>query len=225
LHRVEYGESDLIVQVFSESLGRLSVLAKGARKSQRRFDSLEPFHTLKLTFLDRPGSDLVTLRDASLERPRFGLLANLESLDMAARGLRFLRRSTQPRSAEPGLFQRTERFLDQIAETPASAPLWLGAYGLDLLTALGWGLDFSACVSCGKPCAVGQSAFVHPVRGGLICRACGGGPLRISANLREFLSAEISTRSDPDLLDTREIDTILEIVGRALSSHTGVAER
>lgn len=225
MHRVEYGESDLIVQVFSEALGRVSVLAKGARKSQRRFGSLEPFHTLKLTFAERAGAELVTLREASLERPRFGLVANLESLEVAARGLRFLRRGTGPRSPEPALFQRTERFLDQIIESPNSATLWLGAYGLDLLTALGWGLDFSACVSCGKPCAVGQSALVHPARGGLMCRACGGGPLRMSASLREFLSTESGTPSGAALLDNKDIDTILEIVERALSSHMGVADR
>jgi DNA repair protein RecO (recombination protein O) len=225
LSRVEYGESDLIVQVFTESLGRLSALARGARKSQRRFSSLEPFHTLKLTFSDRRESELVSLREAGLERARFGLVGDLESLDAAARGLRWLRRATGPRSPEPRLFQLAERLLDQIGEAPALASSLLGAYGLDLLSELGWGLDFSACISCGKPCLPGQAAFVHPARGGLICRACGGGPLRISAGLRDFLSSDTPGRGAHDLLTKKDAEAILELVERALTSHMGIGER
>ncbi|HEV8244483.1 MAG TPA: recombination protein O N-terminal domain-containing protein, partial [Polyangiaceae bacterium] len=47
VRRVEYGDSDLVLGLFTQKLGRISALARGARRSQRRFGgALEIIHTL-----------------------------------------------------------------------------------------------------------------------------------------------------------------------------------
>jgi DNA repair protein RecO (recombination protein O) len=225
LSRVEYGESDLIVQVFTESLGRVSALARGARKSQKRFSCLEPFHTLRLTLGARASSELYSVRDATLDRPRLSLASHLVALETASRGLSWLRSASQPRNPEPELFRHTEGFLDQVAKEPERAQESLGVFGLRLLRALGWGLDFGACASCGKPCPPGQSAFVHPSRGGLVCRACGGGPLRIPSTLRDFLLNSSLESEGVGGVSKADAEIVVDIVERALSSHTGVLSR
>ena len=49
LRAVEYGESDLIAHLLMPDIGRLTVIAKYARKSQRRFPgSLDLFNHLRV---------------------------------------------------------------------------------------------------------------------------------------------------------------------------------
>ena len=47
----------MIVTLFTEELGKIAALARGARKSSRRFaGALEPMHTLRVTLDERPGA-------------------------------------------------------------------------------------------------------------------------------------------------------------------------
>ncbi len=39
LRRVEYGESDLVLTLLTQKVGKVSALARGARKSSKRFGS------------------------------------------------------------------------------------------------------------------------------------------------------------------------------------------
>ena len=70
LKRVEYGEADLVLTWFTERFGRVSALARAARKSTRRFaGALEPMHTLELALEERPKSELFVLREARIAQP------------------------------------------------------------------------------------------------------------------------------------------------------------
>ena len=49
LKRIEYGDHDLIVTFFTTSMGRISVIAKNAKKSVKRFaGALEPFSVMNI---------------------------------------------------------------------------------------------------------------------------------------------------------------------------------
>ena len=54
LHQRSYGETSLIVDIFSYSYGRISLVAKGAKKPKSKFFGyLMPFNKLKITFSGR----------------------------------------------------------------------------------------------------------------------------------------------------------------------------
>ncbi len=220
LARVDYGEADLVVTLFSDSLGRVSALARGARRSRRRFaGSLEPMHTLQVRIEERPGGDLFALREATLDRARHRLTGNLDALDAAGTALIWLKKAAPARTAEPLAWSAINRFLDTIDEAPEQSRPRLVALGFQLLEAFGWGLDLMRCVRCGKACPEKQAALVSPERGGLVCRACGGGPLRISGSLRSSLVAAV--RGEDQTLPAEDLDVALKIVERALSAHMG----
>jgi len=218
LRRVEHGESDLIVWLFTEELGRLSALARGARRSQRRFGGmLEPFQTLVVE-LDEPagGGELFTLREATLDVSRIGLTASLDAMDAAGRALSWVRTAAPPRTPEPAVWTALQVLLDRLDASPRVNPrLVLAEQGLVLLSAFGWGLDLERCVRCGRPCEPHRAALIDPIRGGLVCRACGGAKTRLSGPLRARL-AEGS-------LEPGDVDVALELVERALQAHAGMA--
>jgi len=61
------GESDRVVTLLTRSVGKVRGVAKGARRSRRRFGSnLEPLSRVRLTYFEREGADLVRIDGAEL---------------------------------------------------------------------------------------------------------------------------------------------------------------
>jgi DNA repair protein RecO (recombination protein O) len=222
LRRVAYADSDLILTLLTEELGRVSALARGARRSQRRFGgALEPIHTLRVALDERSTSELYILREASIDTPRHFLTSNLEALDAAGRALGWLRQAFVPRTPEPLAWASVTLLLNRLdrSEDDGRARIHLAEFGIRLLAALGWGLDFERCVRCGKTCEAEQSAFVDAACGGLICRACGGARLRLESVVRKRLVG-LHASAAAELLET-DVDVALNLVEAALRTHLG----
>jgi DNA repair protein RecO (recombination protein O) len=223
LARVAFGESDLIITLFTESVGRVSVLARGGRKSQKRFGgSLEPMHTLSVRFDERAGAELAALREATLAVARVHLVADLDRMQAAGRALGWVRRACPPHTPEPEVWLGMSDLLDRLNDPASSASpaLCLAEAGLRLLGALGWGLDFERCVRCGKPCEPGRAALVDAARGGLVCRGCGGARRRVEGAARERLRRAAEGQSGA--LAEPDAGLALELVDEALLAHAGL---
>jgi DNA repair protein RecO (recombination protein O) len=221
LRRVEYGESDLVITFLTDTIGRVSALARGARKSVKRFGGvLEPMHTLRISYDDRSGAELITLREAKLERARPFLVTSLERMQAAGQALNWVRKAAPPRTPEPEVWAAMEALLDHLtdAHDTTQPRTRLAASGLRLLAAFGWGIDFERCVSCGRLAAPGQTAAVDASRGGLVCRNCGGARRRISGAERAALIAAASGAS----LEDAHAALGLELVEQALKAHGGI---
>jgi DNA repair protein RecO (recombination protein O) len=223
LKRVEYGDADLVLTLFTEKLGRVSALARAARRSQRRFGGgIEPLHTLEVRLEDRQKNELSLLREARIVTPRPGLTLSLERMKAAGRALGWVRSAAPAHTPEPELWVLLEALLDELGRKDAVAPtLALAATGLRLLAALGWGLDFERCVRCGKPCPEGSPALVDPTRGGLVCRSCGGARKRLDPELRKRLR-RAAEDGDPRALEAADEELALGLVEAVLEAHAGV---
>jgi DNA repair protein RecO (recombination protein O) len=222
LRRVDSGDADAVLTLFTEQLGRVSALARSARTSKKRFSgALEPMHTLKVALEERPSSELMMLRESTLATPRHGLLASLEGLEAAGRALRWVRQATPPHTPEPAIWRITNELLDALDASPterAAGPS-LACAGLQLLVALGWGLDLVRCVRCGRTCAPDRRAMVDAARGGLVCRGCGGAGVLLEPDLRARLArASAGDRT----LEPRDVSCALSLVEGALRAHAGV---
>jgi DNA repair protein RecO (recombination protein O) len=223
LRRVEYGEADLVLTLLTQKLGKVSALARGARKSQKRFGgALEPMHTLAVELDERPGAELFTLLEAKLQVPRAAILSSLPAMEAAGKALGWVRRAAPPRTPEPAPYALMTTLLDRLnADNGAGAcGVALAEAGLSLLTELGWGIDFERCVRCGRHALPAQSASVDAARGGLVCRGCGGARLRLSAGARQRLGGAAAGATG--LLTPDDAPDALELVEAALGAHAGI---
>lgn len=216
---VEFGEADLIVTLVTEQVGKVSAIARGARRGSRRLSgSLEPVHTVAVMLEDK-GGDLATLKEARVVRARAGLTGKLEALDAAGVALRWARHAFPPRTPEPRGWRILVDLLDLLdaGTTPPSRAL--ARAGLAILAALGYALDLEQCVVCGRPCPPTKVACVDPVRGGLVCRSCGGASTVLLPELRKAARA-LAAGEGADVTDAQSA-TLLELVDRAMAAHAG----
>lgn len=219
LRAVAYGEADVIATFLGEAEGRVSVIARGARKGTARLGgALEPFHTIRLGYDDR-GSDVATLKEAAIRKVRVGLTQSLAALDAAGRALRWVRHVCPPRTPEPGVFAEATALLDGMDGEPGSARLALAAFGLRLLGEAGYGLELDRCVRCQKPCPEERPASFDSSRGGLVCRACGGGSFVLSSTERR--AAKALVRGEPASCGDDVAEHLIELVDASMAAHTG----
>lgn len=221
VRRVAVGESDLVLTFFTEARGLVAAAARAARRSWKRFSALEPVHLLQIAVDERAGSDLASLVETSILRPRSRVVGDLARLEVAGRALRWVRRALPPQTPEPLLWAEVNGLLDRLDEVGGVVlpEVLLGSAGLRMLSAVGWGLDLERCVRCGRACGAEASACVDPAAGGLVCRVCGGAPRVLRADRRLRLVA--AAGGDDAALLEEDAKLAMELVDAALSAHSG----
>jgi DNA repair protein RecO (recombination protein O) len=221
VRRVPYGDADLVVTFFTEQRGLISASARSARRSWKRFAAMEPMHLLRIAVEERPGSELWSLSETSIARPRSHLAADLGKLEAAGRALRWVRSASPPQTAEPLVWAEVNGFLDRLDDPGEAqgAEALLAATGLRLLAAVGWGLDLERCVRCGRSCGEAAAACVDPAAGGLVCRLCGGAPKVLRADRRVRLLA--AAGGDDAALLAEDASVGIDLVDAALAAHSG----
>lgn len=226
LRRVAVAESDAIVTLFTERAGLLSAAARGAARSQRRFAGLEPMHLLQVEVDLAAHRDLGSLAEARVARPRLHLIGNLKRLEAAGQALRWLRRAAPPRTPEPSLWIETNGLLDALdgVDRGLVPQALLGAGGLRMLEATGWGLDLRRCVRCDRSCPEGARATVDVAAGGVVCQRCGGGAIALSAERRHKLLRALAG-DETALFRDEDAALAVDLVSRAFETHSQSAGR
>lgn len=173
LHAFDYLESSRILRVVTSEAGVRSALARGARRSTRRFGSaLDLFAQGSAQLHIKPGRDLDTLGGFDVERARPALALDLGRFTgasmIAELTLRFGRDA-----ADPELFVATESALDALATAPPADTREAALAGAwHIIAALGFAPGVDACNSCHAALAPDESAlFSHPT-GGVLCARC-----------------------------------------------------
>jgi DNA repair protein RecO (recombination protein O) len=173
LRTFDQGESDRIVHLYTEALGRVSAIAKGARRSRRRFPgALEILAVIDAQIVDRPHSSLAWLDGARLIRPFEPLVSDLGRYAIGCQLVEILDRFTGEREASPDLFRFAIGVLDVVVDEPPDRILGLLVL-LKTLSRLGYRPALDRCAICGSsiPPSAGRVAF-DPGQGGAVCRSC-----------------------------------------------------
>jgi DNA repair protein RecO (recombination protein O) len=171
LRRIPLGETDKIVTLFTREYGKLSAVAKGARKTTSRLaGAAEPLMLLRALLAEGMNLDILTQCEIKesfpLLRGDFGLILR------ATYACELLDKLTVERDAAPEAFDLllSTLYVLQRAIDPDAA---LHAFELQLLAIVGYEPRLDACARCGQELdEPGAASAFSPARGGLLCAAC-----------------------------------------------------
>src|SRR5918999_471829 len=176
-----FGESDKIVCFLTRENGKVTGIAKGAKRSRRRFvNSLEPFSLVNLRFQDRAHSNLAFILASDLSLGFKHLLASLEKIAFASYLVEITDGLIGEREESRFVFQHLKDGLVHLEEKPPSL-MFLTSFELKLLRLAGYQPLLDRC----RRCSNGRDQFAvrwhFSLRdGGLLCHSC-------SASRREIL--------------------------------------
>ena len=221
LRTVDYRDADRIVTLLTERLGKISAVARSARRSRRRFaGSLEPFAIIKAE-IDPGRGEIGALLEARILRAYPGILEDLGRMSAAAGALELVARGTAERQPDPEVFRATASLFRLLDEGREPVEETLVSFRIRATALLGFAPDVDACGRCGRPATVRQAGLFDPVAGHLVCRACGGASIHLSAGSRRRLQLatgpgwEQALRKWPE----KELGQVRKAVDAFLRSH------
>lgn len=235
LRSVDFSEADRILHLLVPEVGRLTVIAKHARRSVRRFaGNLDLFNHLRVQIDRKPAGRMSRLDRARLVHAFAPLRTDPSRFALGCYLLEVLDRMA-PEGGERGDMQRLFRFatgaLAWLSERPPDA-LARTLLELRALDALGLRPELRRCVRCGRepgggPESQGMVHF-HVPDGGPLCGACAmrqDGLLRVQRGTLRSLEKALALdfeRLERLVLSPRTLEEARRLVGRFQRFHLGV---
>ncbi|MBU0673550.1 MAG: DNA repair protein RecO [Proteobacteria bacterium] len=169
----EFGESDKIITFYSEDRGKLCGIAKGARRSLKRFvNKLELFSVLELLYTNSRSSSLVMIDQAELISSLPLLRQNYNRYVAAALIAESTLHWTREHDAEPALYELLAWSLNYLTD-PRHPPSWgVILFLTRLYTLVGYDLQLDGCVQCGTLLPTLSPYHFYNSRQGFVCSAC-----------------------------------------------------
>jgi len=172
---MNYGESDKIVTFFTKEFGKVKGIAKGARRSRRRFqNALDLFSHLRLIFFDREGMGLVRAEGCDILSPFPHIREDLRKILYGDYFLELLNEMTGERETNQGAFDLLHIFLSTLNESKPEEEQ-LRMFEIRILSLLGYRPNMKKCSLCKRSwedLKEVPSVFFSFERGTLVCESC-----------------------------------------------------
>jgi len=186
-------EADKIVIFLTRDHGVVRGVAKGAKRPKSRFGSgLEIFSVVKLTYFQKEVVELVSIREAELQRSCFEAASNPEFLQKFSYLSDLLISFAPPHDPNETLYRMVRACLDAAKEDPAALAA-LGFYFEIWLLRLGGYLpDWSRCNDCQRVFSENEAANLQ-INFHLLCKNCARArsDINISSEHRELYSSAL----------------------------------
>ena len=233
LRSVDFGEADRILHLLLPDRGRMTVIARSARRSVKRFGgTLAFFNLLDVQIEHRRTPSMSRLDGAQLVHSYRPLRSHPARFALGCYLLELLDRLAPEGGSRPDM-RRLFVFAGSALELIASRspdPRLRTILELRALDALGLRPELRRCVRCGAEAGTRAEVDFHVADGGTVCGGCAarqtGGLLRV--HLGTLRALEQCLRLDVDRLDRLSLAPAALVEARQLITrfrhfHVGVA--
>jgi DNA repair protein RecO (recombination protein O) len=170
LNRTDFGESDIIVTLYGDDVGKIRCIAKNAKKSKRRFmNTLQPFCYVHVILSEGRGG-LIRIDQADIIRPFFRIGEDIVKILYGFYSLELVNEMTGERHANPRLLNLLVNFLDTL-NTSALREEYVRFFELQLLDVLGYRPRLLECSTCSRAVR-GEKGWFSFKWGGVVCAKC-----------------------------------------------------
>lgn len=185
--RIELGEVDRVLTLFTPQYGKIRAIAKGIRRPQSRLaPHLELFNHSKVMLAK--GRDLDVVTSAEMIDAHWPLRNDLEAFGHASYLVELLNLFTEDRQESLAAFELLSRSLRLLGDRVDPFAV-ARHYELALLTAVGFRPELFQCVGCARQIAAEPNALSLRL-GGLLCPQCRSADLSapvLSINAQKYI--------------------------------------
>lgn len=197
---VDFRESDRICDLLCETEGRIPVIARGARRSRKRFGGALSLFVLGEATIRTPnrsgaGAMASLERFDCIEDMAPGLTRDLVSVAHGSYILELARELWPEAQPDPACFALVHEALRVLAAGDPS-PALLRCYELRLLEAMGLAPSVTRCVGCGAIPGPEDRVTFNVARGGITCGSCRGQGTSLDPAVRRRIMALASSPLD-----------------------------
>ncbi|MCF8068321.1 MAG: DNA repair protein RecO [Desulfobacterales bacterium] len=176
LRRVDYGDYDLIITFFTRDYGKLSTIAKSAKKSVKRFaGTLELFSEVDIVCTPRKkGKGLPVLQEASFRQPFTGIREDILKTAYASYWAELMAEWLESDQKQTRLFELLSHVYTELDLNEIPPEVLSMLFQMQFLLISGHRPNLSQCGKClKKTTIIEEDRICFDLRqGGLICGSC-----------------------------------------------------
>lgn len=175
LRRINFGDYDLIITFFTLKTGKLSVIAKSAKKSTKRFSGmLDLFAELQIVVNMGGRKGLPVLQEVVLKHPFANIRADIKKTGYASYWAELIHEWMEEGVKQVQLFRLFQYVLKQLDQGQISDPALSILFQMRFTNLSGHSPNLRHCSVCRTPLDKIKTTKVQfdLKRGGLLCQTC-----------------------------------------------------
>jgi len=197
LRSIPFSDSSLILHVLTESHGRISLMARGARRAKSPIrPGLTPLHQLQIRWKEPRTGSMGTIIEVQRTKPLLPEEKVLAGQELIATASKLFHEGDAHGYAELTLA------LEVLSDRPETSGICAGTW--KMLEASGWTGGLEHCWHCVEPVDLNQTMFWR--QGHLLCEKCASNQgHKFSPGLRKSISGHLTesyTKLSPEYITT-----------------------
>jgi DNA repair protein RecO (recombination protein O) len=172
LSKIKYGDTSIIVSLYTESDGKISAIVKGGRGPKSKIGKIiDPLNHLQIIIYNKTSRDVQLLSDANLISHFVNIKEDLDATKYGFAIIELIKNLTADHEANTKLFKGIIKIFNMI-ERKSEAPAFLyGRFLLFFLSELGYELSIDKCAICSNK-VVAKQNLGFDFESGFVCPDC-----------------------------------------------------
>lgn len=171
LSKINYGDTSLILSVFTESYGKMSVIIKGARNPRSKFGmTADPLNYVQMVIYKKDNRDLQLLSSVDIISHHPRIKEDLDKTQYALAILELIKKLTVENESNTKLFKGLVKILSQMESGREHPGFSYGRFYLFFLSELGYELQIDECGICKE--VIGKLSGGFSFDTGIVCSDC-----------------------------------------------------
>lgn len=175
IRRVDYGDYDLILNFLTRDRGKISAIAKSAKRSRKRFGGvLELFNSLDIVVSRGRGKGLSVVNEASLIKPLFNIGTDIKKTAYASYWAELTNLWLEEGRAQTGIYDLLDHVLAELDAGAVSGEVLSILFQMRFLNLSGLCPNLSHCSTCSieMDAAPRHRMNFDLSKGGVVCERC-----------------------------------------------------
>ncbi|MFN2453888.1 MAG: DNA repair protein RecO [Pyrinomonadaceae bacterium] len=235
LRTYNLAEADKIAVCLTRGGGVRRGVAQGARRLKSRFGAgLEPGTEIRLSYYEKEGRELVSIKQTEIHRSRFNLAQESGTLTALTYLCELVLEFAPPHEPNETMYRLVNASLESLATTPHQAEALLRYFEIWMLQIAGFLPELRVCVECGQPLDDKRKSYLN-AENRVRCADCdrnSGTPVSAEARAqikgaRRMPPAEFVQRWEqaPATIRTEMARLTAQLIERALERQLRVGEK
>jgi DNA repair protein RecO (recombination protein O) len=171
LSKMNYGDTSIIASLFTEDLGKISVIVKGARSPKSKYGKIvDPLNYLSVVLYKKESREIQLLSGADIIEHFPSLKNDLSKLGYAYGVAELVKNLLADREINKRIFKGIIRILSILNSGDEKPEISFGRFFIFLLKETGYEIQINSCAICGKDKFVDD--LYYNFDKGLICGEC-----------------------------------------------------
>ena len=174
LRKISYGDADIILSLLTETKGKISVIAKNAKKSVKRFGgALDLFSCIRIIANPSRSKDLLFLQEASLVHPYDHIRTDIHMTAYASYWTEIVLLWVEEQDKQSSIYHLLEFALENLDKGHIHYDLMSIIFQIRFLVLTGFKPNLQTCGICQKSLDHINGMTVFDIsKGCIICKTC-----------------------------------------------------